>query len=129
MEEILDVYHRPYDEKFPLVCLDEQPLQMVKETRASLPCEPGKPMKYDYQYERAGVANIFMLCEPLAGKRQVNVRKTRTAIDWAEEIKILLDDHYPHAEKVVLVMDNLNTHTIASLYKRFPPHEAKRLAD
>jgi hypothetical protein len=89
MEEILDVYHRPYDEKFPLVCLDEQPLQMVKETRASLPCEPGKPMKYDYQYERAGVANIFMLCEPLAGKRQVNVRKTRTAIDWAEEIKIL----------------------------------------
>lgn len=129
MEDILDVYHRSYDQKYPLVCMDEQPIQMVKETRESIPCEPGKPMRYDYQYERAGVANAFMFCEPLAGQRYVAVRETRTAKDWAHEIKKLLDQHYPNAEKIVLVMDNLNTHTTASLYKTFPPQEAKRLAD
>ena len=129
MEDILDVYHRSYDQKYPLVCMDEQPIQMVKETRESIPGEPGKPMRYDYQYERAGVANAFMFCEPLAGQRYVAVRETRTAKDWAHEIKKLLEQHYPNAEKIVLVMDNLNTHTTASLYKTFPPQEAKRLAD
>lgn len=131
MEDVLDVYHRPDDEQYPVVCMDEQPIQMVKETRESIPCEPGKPERYDYQYERAGVANAFMFAEPLAGKRQVTVRETRTAKDWAHEIKKLLDEQYPYptVARVVLVMDNLNTHTTASLYKTFPPEEAKRLAD
>lgn len=129
MEDILDVYHRPHDPKYPVVCMDEQPVQMVKETRQSIPCEPGKPKRYDYQYERAGVVNVFMFAEPLAGKRYVSVRERRTATDWAIEIKNMLDNIYPDAEKVVLVMDNLNTHKIASLYKTFPPEEAKRLAE
>ena len=109
--------------------MDEQPIQMVKETRETLPCEPGKPQRYDYEYERAGTANTFMFAEPLAGKRHVSVRERRTAVDWATEIKNMLDNLYPEAEKVVLVMDNLNTHKIASLYKAFPPEEAKRLAE
>lgn len=129
MEDVLDVYHLPYHADYPVICMDEQPIQMVKETRESIPCEPGKPLRYDYQYERAGVANAFMFCEPLAGKRHVAVREQRTATDWAHEIKKLLDDIYPHVKKVVLVMDNLNTHNVASLYKTFPPEEAKRLAD
>ena len=129
MEDILEVYHRPYNPKYPVVCMDEQPVQMIKETRQSIPCEPGKPERYDYQYERAGVANIFMFAEPLAGQRYVGVRERRTATDWATEIKNMLDNIYPDVEKVVLVMDNLNTHKIGSLYKRFPPEEAKRLAE
>ena len=129
MEDVLEVYHRPYDPKYPVVCLDEQPVQMVKETRQSIRCEPGKPERYDYQYERAGVANVFMFAEPLAGRRHVSVREQRTATDWAIEIKNMLNNIYPDAEKVVLVMDNLNTHKIGSLYKRFPPEEARRLAE
>ena len=128
MEDVLDVYHRPYNAARPVVCMDEQPIQLVKETRTPLPAEPGKPARYDYEYERGGTANAFMFCEPLAGKRRVGVRARKTAKDWAEEIKRLCDEDYPDAEKIVLVMDNLNTHKTASLYEAFPPPEAKRLA-
>ena len=127
MEDILDVYQRPYDSKYPVVCLDEQPTQLIGETRHALPVELGKPERIDYEYERLGTAVNFMVTEPLAGWRKVNVRETRTAIDLAEEIKELLDIDYPDAEKVVLVWDNLNTHTAASLYKAFEPAEARRL--
>lgn len=127
MEDVLDVYKRPYDPKHPMICMDEQPIQLVKETRSPLPCEPGQPARYDYEYERNGMANAFMFGEPLRGKRRVAVRERKTAQDWAQEIKHLLDVDYPTAEKVVLVMDNLNTHKIASLYEAFDPQEANRL--
>ncbi len=129
MEEVLEVYRRPYDPQRPVVCLDEQPTQLIRETRTPLPTEPGQPARYDYEYERAGTANNFMLVEPLAGWRKVSVRATKTALDLAEEIKTLLDSDYPDVEKVVLIWDNLNTHAPASLYKAFPPAEARRLLD
>ncbi len=128
MEDVLDVYKRPYNETMPVICMDEQPIQLVKETRTPIPGAPGQPQRYDYEYERAGVANAFMFCEPLKGKRRVAVRERKTAIDWAEEMKHLVDHDYPDAEKIVLVMDNLNTHKIASLYSAFPPEQANRLA-
>jgi hypothetical protein len=127
MEDILEVYQRPYDPDRPVVCLDEQPTQLIAETRTPLAGEPGQPQRYDYEYERAGTANNFMVTEPLAGWRKVNVRATKTALDLAHEVKELLDIDYPNAEKVVLVWDNLNTHAPASLYKAFPPAEARRL--
>lgn len=129
MEDVLEVYQRPYDPKRPVVCLDEQPTQLIGETRRAIPQQPGRPQRYDYEYERLGTAVNFMLTEPLGGWRKVNVRRSKTAIDTAEEIKELLDIDYPHAEKVVLVWDNLNTHTPASLYKAFEPVEARRLLD
>jgi hypothetical protein len=129
MEDILELYKRPYDEKFPLVCMDEQPVQMVKETRAPLPIRPGQPRRYDDHYERAGTANIFLLTEPLGHWRRASVTERRTAVDWAEEVRILLENDYPEAEKVVLVCDNLNTHTIASFYEAFPPAVARRLVE
>ena len=129
MEDILGVYQRPYDPKRPVVCFDEQPTQLIGETRRPIPVEPGKPRRYDYEYERLGTAVNFMMTEPLAGWRKVNVRHTRKAIDLAEEIKELLDIDYPDAEKVVLVWDNLNTHVPASLYKAFEPKEARRLLE
>ena len=129
MEDVLDIYQWEYDENCPVVCMDEQPTQLVKETRLPLPCEPGQPAKYDYEYERNGTANNFMFTEPLAGWRKVSVRARRTCQDWAEEVRILLDEDYPDAELVVLVCDNLNTHTFGALYEAFPPQEAKRLAD
>ncbi len=129
MEDVLEVYQRPYDPDRPVVCLDEQPTQLIAETRTPIPGEPGQPQRYDYEYERAGTANNFMVTEPLGGWRKVNVRATKTALDLAHEIKELLDVDYPNAEKVVLVRDNLNTHTPASLYKAFPPAEARRLLD
>jgi DDE superfamily endonuclease len=129
MEDILEVYQRPYDPDRPVVCLDEQPTQLIAETRTPLAGEPGQPQRYDYEYERAGTANNFMVTEPLAGWRKVNVRATKTALDLAHEVKELLDIDYPDAEKVVLVWDNLNTHAPASLYKAFPPVEARRLLD
>lgn len=129
MEDILEVYQRPYDPKRPVVCLDEQPTQLVGETRQPLPVEPGQPQRYDYEYERVGTAVNFMATEPLGGWRKVNVRATKTAIDLAEEIRKLLEVDYPDAEKVVLVWDNLNTHMPASLYKAFAPAEARRLLD
>jgi DDE superfamily endonuclease len=127
MEDVLEVYHRPYDPKHPVVCLDEQPTQLVGEMRRPIPVAPGQPQRYDYEYERLGTAVNFMLTEPLAGWRKVNVRATKTAIDLAEEIRELIEVDYPEAEKVVLVWDNLNTHTPASLYKAFEPAEARRL--
>lgn len=129
MEDVLDIYQWEYDETFPVVCMDEQPTQLVKETRQPLPVEPGKPARYDYEYERNGTANNFMFTEPKAGWRKVSVRETKTRQDWASEVKSLLDEDYPHAELVILVCDNLNTHTLGALYETFEPAEAKRLAD
>jgi hypothetical protein len=129
MEDVLGVYTRPYDPRFPQVCLDETSKQLLRETRAPLPIEPGQPERVDYEYERAGVLNLFMVCEPLMGQRWVTVTERRTKLDWAQQIKELVDVRYPAAERIVLVMDNLNTHSPASLYEAFPPAEAKRLVD
>lgn len=129
MEDVLDVYQRPYDPKRPQVCLDEASKQLLGEVREPLPMEPGEPKREDYEYERHGTANLFMIAEPLQGKRQVKVTDRRTAIDFAHVIKEVVDVHYPEAEIIVLVLDNLNTHGPASLYEAFEPAEAKRLAD
>jgi hypothetical protein len=129
MEDVLEVYHRPLDADFPVVCMDEQPVQLVKETRTPLPMEPGQPQRYDSEYERNGTASIFMFCEPKAGKRTVSAHAQRTMTDWAEQIKHLLDVQYPNAKKVVLICDNLNTHKPAALYKTFLPEQARRLLD
>ena len=126
MEDVLDVYERPYDPLRPVVCIDETNKQLIQETR--IPCEPGKTEKVDSEYVRNGVADVFMIFEPLAGKRETVVTKTRTAVDFANILQYTSDVLYPHTEKIVLVTDNLNTHTTASLYKAFPPHEAHRLA-
>ena len=127
MEDVLAVYRRPYDQDIPLVCMDETSKQLTKETRIPLRTEPGKPARYDHEYERQGVCNVFMFFEPFKGKRYVRVTKRRTKVDWATQIKGLLDNQYPKAKKIVLVMDNLNTHKGASLYETFPPEEARRL--
>jgi hypothetical protein len=127
MEDVLKVYERPYNEQFPVVCMDEQPTQLIKETRKKLVVEPGRPECVDYEYERNGTATNFMFTEPLAGWRKVNVRLRKTAVDWADEIKELLDEDYPDVEKVVLICDNLNTHKVASFYEAFEPKEARRL--
>jgi hypothetical protein len=129
MEDVLDVYKRPADPKAPVVCMDEQPTQLIKETRRRIPAGPGRPQRYDHEYERAGTAVNFLFTEPLAGWRKVNVRARRTKLDWAEEIRELLEVDYPEADKVVLVCDNLNTHTIGSLYEAFAPHEARGLVE
>jgi hypothetical protein len=129
MEDVLDVYTRTYDPKRPQVCLDEASVQLIRETRTPLPMAPGQPACYDFEYERNGVCALFMLNEPLRGWREVVVADQRTAIDWANVVKHLVDVHYPDAEQIVLVMDNLNTHTPGSLYEAFEPTEAKRLAD
>jgi hypothetical protein len=129
MEDVLDVYCRPYDARFPVVCLDETSKQLVAELRSPLPMEAGKPERFDAHYRRRGVCNLFMCCEPLRGWRHVEVTARRTKVDWAHMIQELVDVHYPDAEKIVLVMDNLNTHTPASLYEAFDPREAKRLCD
>jgi hypothetical protein len=128
MEAVLDVYERPYDPCRPLLCLDETSKQLVGEVRAPLPPAPGHPARQDYEYERRGVANLFLVSEPLAGQRRVTVTERRTAVDFAHVIRELVDVQYPDAERLVLVMDNLNTHTAASLYAAFPPAEAHRLA-
>jgi len=129
MEDVLDVYKRPYDPKRPQVCFDERPKQLVGELRTPLPQSPGQPVRYDYEYRRNGVANLFMMFEPLVGKRQVKVTECRTKKDWAYCIRELADEIYPDADTIVLVMDNLNTHKKASLYEAFEPTEAKRIAD
>jgi hypothetical protein len=127
MEDVLDVYGRPYNPLNPVVCIDETNKQMVIETR--IPGEPGQPERVDYEYERNGVANVFMISEPLAGKRETIVNETRNAIDFANVLKFTSDTMYPHAEKITLLTDNLNIHETASLYKAFPPEEAHRLAN
>ena len=127
MEDVLDVYQRPYDPLKPVVCIDETNKQLIGQTR--IPCEPGKPEKVDYEYERNGVLNVFMISEPLKGYRETIVSETRNAIDFAGVLKHTSDVLYPTAEKIVLTTDNLNIHEIASLYKAFPPEEAHRLAN
>jgi transposase len=129
MEEVLDVYKRPYDPKRPQVCFDERPKQLVADVRNPIPAYPGQRARYDYEYKRNGVANLFMIFEPLRGKRQVKVTHRRTKKDFARCMGELVDDIYPDAEQIVLVMDNLNTHKKASLYEAFEPAEAKRIAD
>lgn len=129
MEDVLDVYKRRYDEKRPVICMDETSKQLVGETRRPLPAAPGRPERVDYEYRRNGTANLFMLAEPLRGRCEVKVTERRTKIDWAHLIKDMVDEHYPEAQKIVLVMDNLNTHAKGSLYEAFEPAEAKRLAD
>jgi hypothetical protein len=129
MEDILEVYKRPYNPAIPVVCMDEQPTQLVKETRRKIAVEPGKVQRVDYEYERNGTAENFMFTEPLGSWRKVNVREHRTAIDWAYEIRDLLNEDYPEAQKVLLVCDNLNTHTVASFYQAFEPAEARRLVE
>lgn len=127
MEDVLDVYQRPYDEKYPVVCMDESNKQMTKEVRTPIPAEPGKPERYDTEYERNGTSNIFLACEPLAGKRQIKITDHRKKTDFAYFIRELVDVHYSNAEKIILVMDNLNTHNGSSLYDTFEPTEAKRI--
>jgi hypothetical protein len=129
MEDVLEVYQRPYDPKRPQVCLDEQSKQLIRETRTPIPARPGRPERVDYEYERNGTANLFMVFEPLAGRRRVKVTDRRTKIDFAHVIRELVDEHYPTAEKIVLVMDNLNTHKVSSLYEAFTPDEARRLIE
>ena len=127
MEDVLDVYERPYNPKEPVVCMDEKPLQLLGEVRELLPMKPGETAIIDSEYIRNGTCSIFAFIEPLAGKHHVSVREHRTATDWAEEIKYLCDVMYPDADKIILVMDNLNTHKVASLYKKYRPEEAFRL--
>lgn len=129
MEGVLAVYKQPYDPKNPVVCMDESTKQHTQEVREPLALESGKPVRYDTEYRRNGVSNLFIFFEPLAGWRRLTVTDTRTAVDWAQQIKHLLDVRYPDADKLKLVMDNLNTHTPASLYKAFEPAEARRLAE
>lgn len=129
MEDILTVYKQEYDERYPVVCMDESSKQHLIEIRAALPMEPGKPERYDTEYERNGTSNLFIFFEPLRGWRRIDVTARRTSKDWAYQIQQLVDEDYPEAEKIKLVMDNLNTHVGASLYKAFEPKEACRLLD
>lgn len=129
MEDVLEVYTRPHDPARPVVCLDELSKQLVAETRVPLPAEPGQPERVDYEYERCGTANLFLTGEPLAGRRHITATERRTAVDFAHEVRDLLEVRYPHAEKVVLVMDNLNTHKPAALYEAFEPAVARALLD
>ena len=128
MEDILEVYRRPHDVTAPVVCMDEMPVQLTKETRQPIPSGPGRPRRIDYEYERNGTANIFMFVEALAGFRQTRITERRTRVDWAMALRDLVDGRYADARVIVLIMDNLNTHTLGSLYEAFPPAEARRLA-
>jgi hypothetical protein len=128
MEDVLEVYHRPYDPLRPVVCLDELPIQLIGEARVPIAVAPGRPARFDYEYVRHGTANLFLLTEPLAGWRYVEVTDHRTAVDFAQLLRLLAEDIHPEAHKIVLVMDNLNTHRLASLYQAFPPEVARRLA-
>jgi hypothetical protein len=125
MEEVLDVYARPYDARYPVLCMDEQPMQLLKETREPIAATKEYPRRVDYEYERAGTASIFMFCEPLSGWRQVSVRDRRTKVDWAQEVEELLRTRYASAEKVILVCDNLNTHSKGAFYEAFEPEQAR----
>lgn len=128
MERVLDVYKRPYDPNFPVVCMDESPRQMIRETRKPIPMSPGRPARVDYEYERCGVCNVFMASEPLAGRRLVEITETKTKLDWAHFIEKIALKHQK-AKKITLVMDNLNTHMPGSLYETFLPRKAKALWD
>lgn len=129
MEDVLSLYKEPYRKTHPVVCMDESSKQHLREVREKLPMEPGKPERYDTEYERNGTSNLFVFFEPLRGWRRIDVTDRRTTQDWSHQIKKLVDEDYPEAKKIRLVMDNLNTHTGASLYKTFEPAEARRLLD
>ena len=129
MEDVLTVYQRPLDSARPVICMDETSKQLIGETRVSLPVAPGQPQREDYEYERHGVANLFLFCEPLAGWREIQVTERRTRIDWAVAMRELSDQHYPTAERITVVLDNLNTHGPASFYEAFTPEEARRLTE
>jgi len=129
MEDVIEVYHRPYDGKRPLVCIDESSKQLVSEVRAPLPARPGTPARHDYEYKREGVANLFMISEPLLGWRAVAVTERRTAKDFAEVLRWLVEDLHPDADRLVLVTDNLNTHDPGCLYEAFEPDRARRIAE
>ena len=129
MEDVLDLYERPYDPARPVVCMDEQPTQLIEETRVPIPSEPGHVARYDYEYRRNGTANHFMYCQPLANWRRVSVCERKTSKDWAHETARLLDEDFPGAEKVVLICDNLNTHEIGSFYEAFPPEQARKYVE
>jgi hypothetical protein len=129
MEDILDVYTLPHDPLFPQVCMDELPVQLLKDVHAPLPARPGTVERIDYEYEREGTANVFLFCAPLHGRRRTAVTEQRTKADWAHQIQDLIDVRYPEAVRIRLVGDNLNTHTPGALYETFPPAEAKRLTD
>jgi hypothetical protein len=127
MEEVLDTYEQPYNPAIPVLCMDEQPVQLLKETRPPLPATKEHGRRVDYEYERAGTANIFMFTEPLAGWREVSVRERKTKLDWATEMARLLEGRYAQCEKVILVCDNLNTHTKGAFYEAFEPERARQL--
>ena len=129
MEDVLEVYQRPYDRQRPLVCLDETSKQLIAETRVPIAAKPGRPGRHDYEYRRNGTANLFMMFAPLEGWRHVKVTDRHTAMDYAQVLKELSDTHFPGSAKIVLVQDNLNTHKPASLYEAFPPAEARRLVE
>ena len=129
MEDVLEVYHRPHDPDRPVVCLDETSKQLIAETRVPIPAEPGQPARHDYECQRNGTANLFMMFAPLEGWRHVEVTDRRTAVDYAHVLKNLSDKHFANAAKIVLVQDNLNIHRTASLYEAFPPEEARRLIE
>jgi hypothetical protein len=129
MEDVLEIYQRPLDSTHPVICMDETSKQLVGETRVALPIEPGQARREDYEYERHGVANLFLFCEPLVGWREVQLTERRTRIDWAAAMRELSDRHYPAAERITVVLDNLNTHGPASFYEAFAPDEARRLAE
>lgn len=128
MEDVLDLYCLPENPLVPIINMDEQPFQRLGQTRDLVPMKPGKELREDYEYVRHGTASIFMFTNALGKWRRTSVRERRTSVDWAEEIRILLDEDYPDADRIILICDNLNTHTVASLYKAFPAHEARRLA-
>jgi len=127
MEDVLDLYHEPYDPLRPVVCFDEGTKQLIRETRTSLPMKPSQPQRYDYEYERHGTGNLFVFCEPLAAWRHIEVTDRRTMIDYADCMKYLVDERYPEAEVIRVVQDNLNTHKPAALYEAFHPEEAHRI--
>lgn len=127
MEDVLDVYEKPYDVACPVLCMDEQPVQLLQETRRPIPATAHHGQRVDYEYERAGTANIFMFTEPLAGWREVTVRERKTKVDWATEMARLLEGRYAHGERVILVCDNLNTHTMGAFYEAFEPERARQL--
>ncbi len=129
MEDVLEVYSRPYDPSRPQVCIDEKSKQLLDDVREPLPCAPGRTARADYHYERKGVANLFIASEPLAGRRHISVTDRRTKVDFAHFVREIVDVHYPEAEKIVVVMDNLNTHNPSSLYEAFEPEEARRLTE
>ena len=128
MEDVLELYQEPYDPARPVVCMDETNKQLVGETRTPIAAGPGRPRRIDYEYERRGTADVFLFTEPLGNWRCVDITESRTRVDWAQQMKNLVDEYFPEATMIRVVMDNLNTHTIGSLYEAFPPEEARRIA-